>query len=440
MAADPKKPKRMRGIPLALLLAFYLGIAIIPLVIAYLSGVPRASFRDEVATGLALVVFAMVLLEFVLAGRSRWITRHIGIDVVIRLHQLFGWTIIIFVVLHPVLYSPGFRGERLSGWAFASGMLALLLIVALVLQAICRRQAENYEQWRIAHAASAVLIAVLGTHHAIEAGRYSETTALALYWGAMIGIAFFSLAHVHALTPLRQRRQEYRVVSVRPAALKVWELSLEPVKASSFSFAAGQFVWLTLDRSPFAVTEHPFSMSSAPGDLPRVTFLIKEAGDFTNKIGAMPVGARAYLDGPHGNFTAADREGKGLVFVAGGVGFAPILSILRDFAKRGERRPIRILYGNRCAEQIVARAELEDLMAKLDIEVTHVLSEPPPDWTGEVGQFDDAMLRRHIERPDKVEWLYFVCGPNPMMDQVERTLSAMGIPLRSIVSERFSYD
>lgn len=440
MVEAPNEPRRVRGVPLAALVALYLGTAALPLLIASLSGVPRASFRDEVATGLALVVFAMVLLEFVLAGRSRWITRHAGIDVVIRLHQLFGWTIVVFVVLHPVLYSTGFSGQRLTGWALASGMLALVLILALVGQAIFRREAENYETWRVVHAASAVLIAGLGAHHAIEAGRYSERAPLAIYWGAMIGIALFSLLHVHALTPLRQRQQACRVASVRPAALKMWELRVEPVATSSFAFEAGQFVWLTLDRSPFRVTEHPFSMSSAPGDLPGVAFLIKEAGDFTNAIGTIPVGARAYLDGPHGNFTVAGRAGKGLAFLAGGVGIAPILGILRDLAQRGERRPLKLLYGNRCAEQIVARAELESLAGRLALETTLILTEPPPDWTGEVGQPDDAMLRKHLARPDAAEWLYFVCGPNPMMDQAERTLARMGVPLRNIVSERFSYD
>ena len=83
--------------------------------------------------------------------------------------------------------------------------------------------------------------------------------------------------------------------------------------------------------------------------------------------------------------------------------------------------------------------QLMELRGRLDLELVHVLSEPPPDWCGEVGQLDDPTMTGHCDMPDRAEWLYVVCGPVPMINTVENSLSALGIPARQIISEKFSY-
>jgi predicted ferric reductase len=98
------------------------------------------------------------------------------------------------------------------------------------------------------------------------------------------------------------------------------------------------------------LTEHPFSISSAPVDRPRITFTIKESGDFTSRIRTIAPGTRAYLHGPHGNFTLTGRATKGIVFIAGGVGFAPIMGMLRQLKAA---HPLRLIYGNRVETQIL---------------------------------------------------------------------------------------
>ena len=246
--------------------------------------------------------------------------------------------------------------------------------------------------------------------------------------------------YVYVITPLRQLRHPYRVVSVDKIALKTWRLTIAPDTDERIAFDAGQFCWLTIDRSPFAVTEHPFSISSCPADGPPIEFTIKEAGDFTGNIGSVPVGAPAFIDGPHGNLTLRGRSGTGIAFIAGGVGLAPIMSILRQLRADRVRRPLMLLYGNRVVEQIMFRSELDEMAKSLDIEIHHILSEPPPDWDGAVGQLSAAMLREYLKFDGHAQWLYVVCGPAPMINSVEDSLEELGIPLEQILSEKFSYD
>jgi ferredoxin-NADP reductase len=76
---------------------------------------------------------------------------------------------------------------------------------------------------------------------------------------------------------------------------------------------------------------------------------------------------------------------------------------------------------------------------KLDLRVDLVLSQPPPGWTGKVGELSPDMLRSCLPSAAP-ETHYFVCGPVAMMDSVEASLIAMGVAPGRIVSERFKYD
>ena len=452
-AASPSARRpRLPSIPPAVLLTIYVLIALAPLVLAYMQGIPRRNFRDELSSALAMVAFAMLLMEFVLSGRFKSVSGSTGIDLTMRFHQLIARSLTAFILIHPFLYVTPLRhplpwdttGQLTLGLSAASittGILGWVLLASFVIFAIFRDQLPyRYETWRLSHGLGAVLIAILGAHHAIDAGRYSGHPYLASFWLGMLGLAVFTLLYVYLITPLRQLRHPYRVVSVKKVALRTWDLRIEPKSGAAIEFAAGQFVWLTLDRSPFAITEHPFSISSCPADRPSIGFTIKEVGDFTDNIGSIPVGARAYVDGSHGNLTLTGRSGAGIAFIAGGVGLAPIMSILRQLRAENDSRPLKLLYGNRLVEQIMYQSEIDEMKDILDIKIHHILSEPPGDWTDAVGRLDEAFLQKHLRFEGHARWLYVVCGPAPMIDSVESSLERLGVPLGQIISEKFSYE
>ncbi len=437
----------MRAIPVALLLALYALLALAPLALALLQDRPMRNAFRELSSGLVMLAFAMLLIEFVLSGRWRILSARAGIDATMRFHQLAARVLLVLVVVHPLLYAaPRLHPDPANALAslqgmfgsprLRSGVIAWWLLLALVLLAILRdRLRLRYEAWRLSHGVGAAVVAALSLHHTLLAGTYARDAWLTVYWSAMTALAIFSLLYVYALAPLARARRPWRVVSNRPAAHRMWEIVIEPQRGEAPRFAPGQFAWLNLGHSPFSLVEHPFSISSAPAALPRMAFTIKESGDFTNRIGTVVPGTRAYLDGPHGSFTTAGRPALPLALVAGGVGFAPIMSILRDLRARPYPHAIRLVYGNRIESQILYRDEIEALGIRTD----YVLSEPPPGWTGRVGELAPEVLAACLDMPDRAGWLYFVCGPVPMMDSVERTLRSWGVPSRSIVSERFKY-
>jgi predicted ferric reductase len=169
----------------------------------------------------------------------------------------------------------------------------------------------------------------------------------------------------------------------------------------------------------------------------RVEMSIRNLGDFTTAIQKVPVGRRVYLDGPYGAFTIgapADMH----VLIAGGIGVTPMMSMIRTLADRRDTRPVILLYGSKDWESITFREELEALRARLDLTVVHVLADPSPGWTGEEGFITADVFRRHLP-PPYADHEYFICGPNVMMDAIEKALGEMNVPLSKYHSERYSF-
>lgn len=450
--AGPAGTPHPRGLPPLVLFAGYGLICLAPLISAGLQGLPARSLFRELSAGLVMVGYAMMLLQFLLSGRFAWLSGRIGIDRTMRFHQLTGWAILAFIVVHPLLYAaPRLVPEPADALAMLTGMFASpnlrsgviawgLTLLVVLMAAFRDRLPLRYETWRLSHGLGALAIALLGTHHTLEVGTYSADPWLAGFWIAATVAAIASMLQVYLIRPLMQLRFPFRVVSNRRIADGIWEVAIAPERGSAPPFAAGQFVWLNIGHSAFSLTEHPFSISSAPQALPRLEFAIKENGDFTSRIGTVPVGTRAYLDGPHGTFTLAGREAGPLLFIAGGVGFAPVIGMLRQLRAERFPHPVRLIYANRVETQILYRDEIAALQQDLDFEAILVLSEPPAGWTGEIGQLTPEVVGRCLARFGDRPWLAFVCGPPAMMTSVERTLAARGMPRARIVFERFKYD
>ncbi|MEM9472624.1 MAG: ferredoxin reductase family protein [Pseudomonadota bacterium] len=434
-----------------ILVAAYLAITLAPLVLSVLQGRAIRPFWDEVSSGLAMAAFAILLVEFVLSGRFKVISARIGMDVTMRVHQLLARTALVFILIHPFLYQtpllnfdlPWDVSRQLTlGLTFgslASGLIAWIALPALVLTSIFRDQLPyRYETWRLMHGIGAVLIALAGMHHTLHAGRYSSDPVLAGFWMVLLAAALGSLAYSYLIMPLKELSRPFQVASVRKLARRTWELTIKPKSDVGLTFEAGQFVWLNLGNSPFSLHENPFSISSAPGD--DIQFVIKEAGDFTGRIGQVAPGTTAYLDGPHGNLTLKGRSGKGIALIAGGVGVVPLLSIARQLQADRDDRAMVLLYGNRLADQIVYEDELRQLSGQNNREVKFALSEPGPGWSGLTGIIDRTMIDEVFCFDDAAQWIYLVCGPPAMLDVVEHALIARGVPASQIVSERFYYD
>lgn len=421
----------MRMLCPGLLLLFYVLVAIVP---AALLPDGRGLW-DHAVSAATRAAFALFFVEFVLSGRFRAVSGRIGMDATMRLHQAAARPVAAVLLLHPFLYGAV---PAPVGLAALTGILSWPLLGLLVVTALGRdRLPWTYEAWRLSHGIGAFLLALLATLHAVLAPAGAHP-ALAWVWLGLCGLAGASLVSVYLVRPLRRGRRPWRVVSVTPDAEAVWTVTIAAEGHQGLRFRAGQFVWLVLDRGPFSLREHPFSIASPPSEPTRLSFVIAEAGDFTRTIGTLRPGAPAFLDGPHGALTPLERPAPGFVLIAGGTGIAPMLSILREAAARGETRPFLLIVGAWREERLVARGAIRALRAQLDLTVVEVLSDPPSGWTGETGVLDQAVLGKHCGG-ERAGWLHVLCGPPAMLKAATAALRARGVARRDIVAESFRY-
>ncbi len=426
-------------------LGVYLAAVLAPLGLLLVAPTPRGGgFWWDTAMGLGFAGLAMMGVQFLLTARFRRATAPFGIDVIYYFHRYLAYVLVAVLVAHPIiliLINPAQRAYLNPLEApveMTAGTLSLFLLLALVVTSAWRKPLGiPYDGWRVAHLGLAVAAMALGFYHMWAIGYYSGTPVVRVVW-ALIGLSVLAVVfRVRLLRPWRLLRKPFRVREVREERGSSWTLAVEPEGHGGFTFEPGQFAWLTLRHSPFAMREHPFSIASGPSPDGRLEFTIKELGDFTRTVGEIEPGETAYADGPYGAFSI-DRhpDAAGYVFIAGGIGVAPMASMLRALADREDPRPHTLFAAHSDWERIPLRDEFERLKGHLNLEVVHVLEEPPEGWSGETGWITHELLDRHLpENRDEME--YFICGPIPMIQKVEGFLGELGIPTSRVHTELF---
>lgn len=434
----------------AIWLGIYLAVVVVPLfaLLPAADSIGRGFWRDF-SLALGYAALAMFGLSFALTARFRRVTAPFGIDIVYYFHRYLAILALAIAAAHYLILRSanpaalGAADPRIAPAYMTAGRLALLLFIAIVVLSLARRALRlEYDRWRISHAALATAAVALSIWHLLGAGNLLDRPWKQALWAAY-GLFWLALiVWVRLLRPWRLTQRPWRVIAVRPERGRVHTLVLAPPPGTRLSFAPGQFAWLTLRASPFALREHPFSIASSAhrprGDEP-IELSIKALGDFTAAVKDARVGETAYVDAPYGNFSC-DRypHAQRFVLIAGGIGSAPFMSMLRTAADRNDRRAFVLVYGNRAWERVAFREELERLAQRLDLRVVHVLQEPPADWRGERGFVTREVLARHLPL-DEAPVEYFLCGPTPMTASVEKALAALGVPAARIHSEIFDW-
>jgi predicted ferric reductase len=399
----------------------------------------------EVAIDSAVVAFTILALQFVISARLRWLEGPFGLDVLLRFHGTMALVAAGLLCMHPLLIASqenwGLLTKWHVRWPIWIGRLALTLLLAHMAAAICRRLLRlRYETWRHLHNAAAFLLLGLAFLHSMARGPDFESRAARIVWTVLLLFAVSAWAYGRVVRPWLLRRKSYRVVSVAVEAPKVWTLTLEAPANGTLRHAPGQFQFLLAHRSLAKSEEHPFSIASSPSPDGRISVTIKESGDFTSTIGRIKPGDCVAVHGPFGRFSHVfHAEADDLVFVAGGIGITPLMSMLRYMRDRRDPRRVLLVYANRSAADIVFKTELGQIEAAGFPALTtiHVLSQPPADWGGRTGRLDTESLRELCGGfSGKV---FFICCPPVMTSGLIRGLRKAGVRPGSILADYFGH-
>jgi predicted ferric reductase len=440
-----KKTNKIIGILWILLYAF---LVLTPLLMLALG--PKLSNRPallDLSVALAFTGLAIMALQFILAGRIKIFNRPFGTDLVYHFHRQIGIASFFMVFSHPILlFILDSRYIRLlniftSPIRAKAAVTSLLLLIGVVWTAEYRQKIKmSYKHWKIWHGIFSTAMIALAVVHILLAGNYINLPWKQALWisysAGFVGI----LIYTRIIYPLKLIRKSFVVKDIKPEPGDVMTVTMEPDGHEGFKFSPGQFAWMTAWKTPFSDTEHPFSIASSSEKAGSVQMSIKKFGEFTTKIRSLKAGERVYLDGPYGAFNL-DRfpTAEKLVFIPGGIGVTPIMSMLRTMADREDTRPILLFYCNREWETLAFSEEIKELESRLNLTTIYTIEKPPQKWDGESGFLNRDILNKHTP----VDWIsdgtdVFLCGPTPMMNAVERELLVVGYSEKHIHTERYA--
>ncbi|NPV61354.1 MAG: FAD-dependent oxidoreductase [Methanotrichaceae archaeon] len=214
--------------------------------------------------------------------------------------------------------------------------------------------------------------------------------------------------------------------------------SIRFTRSNDFSYLPGQFIFITLKDEESEMTKH-FSISSSPTeDFLEITKRLT-GHPFSNALNALAEGDTVLLNGPFGKFTLAG-EHKKVGMISGGVGIAPLRSMIKYSFDKGLDTDIILLNSNRSEEDIAFNEEFKTMQRQnANIKIVNTATRPEPSWTGLRGRIDAELIQKYI--PDYNERIIYTCGPRKMVDSMLALLKELKVPTSQIRTEYFpGYD
>lgn len=406
----------------------------------YKFGVDKILLRTGKIVGLTAAF--LLLLQLLLAGRFKWLDRLFSLPGLYRVHRINAYCLGLLVLIHPVLiFIPDktwmipFESRYWPEWVGA----ALLLVIAgqVVISRWRRFFIKAYQKWQLTHRILGILAMGLVFVHILYVSETFEhpglpRTLILTATGLMTALWLWV-----RIQPAWSRKTPFELTHIEPAGKDAYSVELEPVGSQMFSYLPGQFAFLSFRSGHLSKEPHPFTLSSSPSRPGNLQFTIRCCGDWTDQIKTLQIGDRANIQGPFGHFShrilAPDQE---IIFIAGGIGITPMLSMLRDMADRKDGRPITLLWSNQTQAHQFASDELATISQQLTAFRWIPIFSREKTTQGQFGRLDRTMLEALLKEHSRNAAL-FLCGPPPMIHAVETALKQIGFPPRCIHTEAF---
>ncbi|MCW2709488.1 MAG: ascD [Frankiales bacterium] len=229
------------------------------------------------------------------------------------------------------------------------------------------------------------------------------------------------------------------VVSITPVTHDMRRLVLRLVAPTEVAFFPGQYMDIAVPGTDVTRSFSMANTSSRTSGLMEFVIKVYPDGVFSSFLDTrLAVGERLDIVGPFGVFTLRESRDCDIVFLGGGAGMAPILSLIRSMVEQSSTRKATFYYGARGKRDLCFEDELRSLEKDLpDFHYVPALSEPDPadSWDGEVGLITDV-LRRHEKDLSGVD--AYVCGPPPMVEAAIPALEQLGVEEKRIYFDKFT--
>jgi len=206
-------------------------------------------------------------------------------------------------------------------------------------------------------------------------------------------------------------------------------------KPEHFSYLPGQWTFLIFGDGPERIMK-PLSFSSSPTE-DHLEVTKKLTGlRFSELIDDLEVGDTLSLDGPYGSFSFLGEHDK-VCMLSGGIGITPLRSMIKFCTDKKTSTDISLLYSNRNEDEIPFYDDLMPMQrANPRLVVNMPITNPSHAWRGLSGRVNGEMIKSTV--PQWAERIYYVSGPQPMVESMTSLLTEIGLDPSQIKHEYFS--
>ena len=374
----------------------------------------------EVFSSWVVTVFAF---NFLMATRAQWVERLFGgLDKMYLIHRRSGIIAVFLLLAHFIVvprdlvaFNPG---KPLGFYAF------VLIIIGVILSAapIFKRKIP-YHKWVNFHKLMGIFYVMGVIHGILVDSLIKELPITRIYVFGMSFIGIIAWFYRAFLFGLFNKKLDYTIKSVQNLGNDITELELE-ADTKALDFKAGQFAFFTFP-SISKREQHPFTISSHPNeDNLRIT--IKGLGDYTNGLEKkLRVNDKAKVEGPYGKFSSAFSKEKEQIWIAGGIGITPFLSLIKDYYTKKVT-----LYW--CVNNISEATHRKEFEAITNVNPLFEFVLWDSKTRGRIS-VEDLSLRE----PEKKA--YLICGPEALKKSITSGLKSEGVKQKNIYDEEFAF-
>jgi predicted ferric reductase len=407
-----------------------------------------------------LIGIVMYSLNLIYATRLRFLEYLFGgLNRVYIAHHIIGGLALIFLSLHPLFlamryiqvslmqvslfllpnnlapigalfntHSP-YHSQVLQQWALAFGIVAFWGMVGLLLVTFFIKL--PYKFWLMTHKYLGVFFIIAVMHLLFINSDTTVSLPLRVYLLTISGLGIAAYIYKTLVGKILIRTYRYDVQDVRQKANGVLEVRMYP-EALAMSYKPGQFVFIRfLGAGSDGISDewHPFSITSTPGEAV-LSVTIKGLGDYTNNLARLLPGTQAEVEGAYGKFSYREFKNPNQIWVAGGIGITPFLSMVKSLPADGFN--VDLYYSVRTASEVI------DWPLLYNAAMTHggKLRVIPYISDQQQGHLSADFIEQNSGPLAKRD--FYMCGPPPMMQSLKKQLRAKSVPATSIHSEEFA--
>ena len=217
-----------------------------------------------------------------------------------------------------------------------------------------------------------------------------------------------------------------KIKSIKKVTHDVLQIQIE--KPAALKYHPGQAVDMSINKDGWQEEKRPFTFTSLPGE-DYLEFTIKtypSHNGVTNELLQLAAGDELILDEVFGDIA---YKGKGM-FIAGGAGITPFIAIFKYLAQKNEVAGNKIIFANKTKADIIHEKEFTEMLNK---DFINILSDEKVEEYAN-GQITEDFIKANSGGINK---LFYICGPLPMMEAIEKQLAGLHVDEKSIVKEAF---